>query len=162
MRIPKSKGIYSVNEGNSLYWTEPCKAYFESIKYPKEPGAKPYSARYIGSMVADAYRTLCYGGLFAYPADKKSPKGKLRILYECAPMALVMENGAYLGSAFSSDIPNANNGCAAGGLAVTSDQRRMLDVVPEHIHDRSGIFMGSYDEVTKVTEVFKKHGVVAK
>jgi len=142
MRIPKSKGIYSVNEGNSLYWTEPCKAYFESIKYPKEPGAKPYSARYIGSMVADAYRTLCYGGLFAYPADKKSPKGKLRILYECAPMALVMEN--------------------AGGLAVTSDQRRMLEVVPEHIHDRSGIFMGSYDEVTKVTDVFKKHGVVAK
>ncbi|KAL7273806.1 Fructose-1,6-bisphosphatase [Rhizina undulata] len=142
MRIPKKRGIYSVNEGNSLYWDEACKEYFDSIKYPKDPNAKPYSARYIGSMVADAYRTLCYGGIFAYPADKKSPKGKLRILYECAPMAMVMEN--------------------AGGLAVTSDQRRMLEVVPEHIHDRSGIFMGSYDEVKKVNEVFAKHGIVPK
>lgn len=93
MKMPKSRGIYSVNEGNSMYWDEPCKAYFDSIKYPKQAGGKPYSARYIGSMVADAYRTLCYGGMFAYPADKKSPKGKLRILYECAPMAMVMEQG---------------------------------------------------------------------
>ena len=54
---------------------------------------KPYSARYIGSMVADAYRTLLYGGIFAYPADSKSPKGKLRIMYECGPMAMVFENG---------------------------------------------------------------------
>ena len=75
-----------------MYWDEACLAYFDSIKFPKE-GGKPYSSRYIGSMVADAYRTLCYGGLFAYPADKKSPKGKLRILYECAPMAMVMEQG---------------------------------------------------------------------
>lgn len=96
MKMPKTRGIYSVNEGNSLYWTDACKEYFESIKYPKDPNAKPYSARYIGSMVADAYRTLCYGGMFAYPADTKSPKGKLRILYECAPMAMVMENGNYL------------------------------------------------------------------
>lgn len=92
MRIPKKRAIYSVNEGNTIYWDDACKAYFEELKNPKE-GAKPYSARYIGSMVADAYRTLCYGGIFAYPADKKSKKGKLRILYECAPMAMVMENG---------------------------------------------------------------------
>ncbi|KAI5802259.1 fructose-1,6-bisphosphatase class 1/Sedoheputulose-1,7-bisphosphatase [Pyronema domesticum] len=142
MRIPKKRGIYSVNEGNSIYWDEACRAYFDSIKFPSTPEGKPYSARYIGSMVADAYRTLCYGGIFAYPADKKSKKGKLRILYECAPMAMVMEN--------------------AGGLAVTSDQRRMLEVVPEHIHDRSGIFMGSYDEIKKVNEVYEKHGIVAK
>ena len=94
MRIPKKRAIYSVNEGNSLYWDEPVKEYVNSLKYPGE-GGKPYSARYIGSMVADAYRTLLYGGIFAYPADKKSPKGKLRILYECAPMALVFENGEY-------------------------------------------------------------------
>ena len=93
MRIPKKRAIYSVNEGNSLYWEEETKAYFNSLKYPAEEGGKPYSARYIGSMVADAYRTLLYGGIFAYPADKKSPKGKLRILYECAPMAMVFENG---------------------------------------------------------------------
>lgn len=97
MRIPKSRAIYSVNEGNSMYWDDQTKAYFESLKYPAKtadgkPG-KPYSARYIGSMVADAYRTLLYGGIFAYPADSKTTKGKLRILYECAPMAMVFENG---------------------------------------------------------------------
>ena len=96
MQLPKKRAIYSVNEGNSLYWEEPVKEYFNSLKYPVEKSGKPYSARYIGSMVADAYRTLLYGGIFAYPADKKSPKGKLRILYECAPMAMVFENGKLL------------------------------------------------------------------
>ena len=134
MRIPKKRAIYSVNEGNTSYWSDKTKAYFESLKYPKE-GGKPYSARYIGSMVADAYRTLLYGGMFAYPADKKSPKGKLRILYECAPMAMVMEN--------------------AGGMAVNSDMGRMMDVKPEHIHDRSGIFMGSKEELEKVIAAHK-------
>ena len=95
MRIPKKRAIYSVNEGNSLYWEEPVKEYFDSLKYPVEEGGKPYSSRYIGSMVADAYRTLLYGGIFAYPADKKSPKGKLRILYECGPMSMVFENGEF-------------------------------------------------------------------
>lgn len=95
MKMPRSRSIYSVNEGNSMYWEAPVKDYFDSLKYPSGEGAKPYSARYIGSMVADAYRTLLYGGIFAYPADKKSAKGKLRILYECAPMAMVFENGAF-------------------------------------------------------------------
>ena len=93
MEMPKKRAIYSVNEGNSLYWEEPVKEYFNTLKYPIDKEGKPYSARYIGSMVADAYRTLLYGGIFAYPADKKSPKGKLRILYECAPMAMIFENG---------------------------------------------------------------------
>lgn len=93
MKVPRKGAIYSVNEGNSLYWEEPVKQYFNSLKYAAEEGESPYSARYIGSMVADAYRTLLYGGIFAYPVDKKSPKGKLRILYECAPMAMVFENG---------------------------------------------------------------------
>lgn len=95
MRLPRKRAIYSVNEGNSMYWEEPVKEYINSLKYPVDEGGKPYSARYIGSMVADVYRTLLYGGIFAYPADKKSPKGKLRILYECAPMAMIMENGTY-------------------------------------------------------------------
>lgn len=93
MQMPKKRAIYSVNEGNSLWWEEPVKDWCNSLKAPEKEGGKPYSARYIGSMVADAYRTLLYGGIFAYPADKKSPKGKLRILYECAPMAMVFENG---------------------------------------------------------------------
>ena len=134
MRIPKKRAIYSVNEGNSSYWSDKTKGYFESLKYPKE-GGKPYSARYIGSMVADAYRTLLYGGIFAYPADKKSPKGKLRILYECAPMAMVMEN--------------------AGGMAVNSKMERMMEIKPEQIHDRSGIFMGSQEEMEKVIAAHK-------
>ncbi|GAB7363793.1 hypothetical protein MBLNU230_g4360t1 [Neophaeotheca triangularis] len=137
MQMPKSHPIYSTNEGNSKYWDEATKEWCESLKQAE----KPYSARYIGSMVADAYRTLLYGGIFAYPADKKSPKGKLRILYECAPMAMIFEN--------------------AGGQAVDSKMRRMMEVVPEHIHDRSGIFLGSYDEVTKVIEMHKKHGIIA-
>lgn len=95
MKVPRSRAIYSVNEGNSLYWHDPVKNWINSLKYPTEEGGKPYSARYIGSMVADAYRTLLYGGIFAYPADKKSKKGKLRILYECAPMAMVFENGKF-------------------------------------------------------------------
>ncbi|KAG8169662.1 hypothetical protein KVR01_000407 [Diaporthe batatas] len=137
MRLPKSRAIYSVNEGNSLYWEDNVKGYFESLKQPQggDGKGKPYSARYIGSMVADAYRTLLYGGIFAYPADKKAPKGKLRILYECAPMAMVFEN--------------------AGGQAVNSKMERMLEVVPEDIHDKSGIFMGSWDEVEKVKQFHK-------
>ncbi|KAI9714625.1 MAG: Fructose-1,6-bisphosphatase [Chrysothrix sp. TS-e1954] len=137
MKMPRKRAIYSVNEGNSMYWEDPVKEYVESLKYPKEEGGKPYSGRYIGSMVADAYRTLLYGGIFAYPADKKSTKGKLRILYECAPMALVFEN--------------------AGGQAVNSKMQRMLEVMPEHIHDRSGIFLGSHDEVQKVIDIHKKY-----
>ncbi|KAF2754828.1 inositol phosphatase [Pseudovirgaria hyperparasitica] len=135
MKVPKQRAIYSVNEGNSLYWEEPIKEWVNSLKGSES--SKPYSARYIGSMVADAYRTLLYGGIFAYPADKKSPKGKLRILYECAPMAMVFEN--------------------AGGQAVNSKMQRMLEVPPEHIHDRSGIFLGSYDEVQKVIDTYNKY-----
>ncbi|KAK4133623.1 inositol phosphatase [Trichocladium antarcticum] len=134
MRLPRQRAIYSVNEGNSLYWEDNVNAYFNSLKEAQEDG-KPYSARYIGSMVADAYRTLLYGGVFAYPADKKNPKGKLRILYECAPMAMVFEN--------------------AGGQAVDSKMRRMMEVVPENIHDKSGIFMGSYDEIEKIKSFHK-------
>lgn len=89
IQMPKSRNIYSVNEGNSQYWEAPVKEWCEALKSAE----KPYSGRYIGSMVADAYRTLLYGGIFAYPADRKSPKGKLRILYECGPMALIFENG---------------------------------------------------------------------
>lgn len=165
MQMPKSRAIYSVNEGNSLYWEEPVKDYFNSLKYPSEEGGKPYSARYIGSMVADAYRTLLYGGIFAYPADKKSPKGKLRILYECAPMAMVFENGMFLLSALY--VPHLHTALLneltnlsvrlAGGQAVNSRMERMMTVVPDHIHDRSGIFMGSYDEVQKVIDIHNKH-----
>ncbi|KAF1343675.1 fructose-1,6-bisphosphatase class 1/Sedoheputulose-1,7-bisphosphatase [Delphinella strobiligena] len=137
MRMPTKRSIYSVNEGNSCWWSDPVNEWVASMKDPKAANGKPYSARYIGSMVADAYRTLLYGGVFAYPADKKSPKGKLRILYECAPMAMVFEQ--------------------AGGQAVNSNMERMMTIKPEHIHDKSGIFLGSYDEVQKVIDIHKKY-----
>ncbi|PGH08487.1 hypothetical protein AJ79_05976 [Helicocarpus griseus UAMH5409] len=135
MRLPAKRSIYSVNEGNSMYWDHWVNEYFKDLKFPAT--GKPYSARYIGSMVADAYRTLLYGGVFAYPADSKAPKGKLRILYECAPMAMVFEN--------------------AGGQALNSKMERLLELVPEDIHDKSGVFLGSNDEVEKIKGFYKKY-----
>ncbi len=88
--IPSRGKIYSINEGNSCYYHEPVLKYLDSVKFPKGD-RKPYSARYIGSMVADVHRTLLYGGIFGYPADKKSKSGKLRILYEAFPMAMLTE-----------------------------------------------------------------------
>lgn len=115
-----------------MYWDDACKAYFHSLKFPEN--GKPYSARYIGSMVADVHRTLLYGGIFAYPADKKSKQGKLRVLYECFPMAMIVE--------------------AAGGLATTGTQR-ILDLTPKTIHERSGIFLGSENEVKKLMSYYQ-------
>ncbi|EPZ33375.1 Fructose-1,6-bisphosphatase domain-containing protein [Rozella allomycis CSF55] len=120
IKIPERHKIYSVNEGNSLFWDEPTKEYFNSLKFPAD--GKPYSARYIGSMVADVRRTLLYGGVFAYPADNKSKNGKLRLLYECFPMAMILEQ--------------------AGGKASTG-RDRILDIVPDDIHARSPIVLGS-------------------
>ena len=121
-------------------------------------------------MVADAYRTLLYGGIFAYPADKKSPKGKLRILYECAVSLTNHTSCPMQICPIRSDLPPVKSYSIpsnlfaqpmamvfenAGGQAVNSKMARMLEVQPEHIHDRSGIFLGSYDEVQKVIEAHK-------
>ena len=89
IKIPPRGKIYSFNEGNSMYFHPPVNAYLSSIKHPK--AGSPYSARYIGSMVADVHRTLLYGGIFGYPDDKKSKSGKLRMLYEAFPMAFLTE-----------------------------------------------------------------------
>ena len=127
LRVPEFRNIYSVNEGNTVYWDKSAQDFFHSLKFPKE--GKPYSARYIGSMVADMHRTILYGGLFAYPADKKSRKGKLRLLYEGFPMAMIIEK--------------------AGGLAINDEGKRILDLKPTQIHERSGIWLGSKGEVEK-------------
>lgn len=126
--MPPARAIYSVNEGNSHYWPEGIKKYIADLKQPQDNG-KPYSARYIGSMVADIHRTLLYGGIFAYPADTKLRNGKLRILYECFPMAMLVEQ--------------------AGGSAVNDKGERILDLLPKGIHDKSGIWLGSKDEVER-------------
>jgi fructose-1,6-bisphosphatase I len=90
IKIPSRGKIYSFNEGNSVYFHPPVTNYLNSIKFPPQ-GKAPYSARYIGSMVADVHRTLLYGGIFGYPDDKKSKSGKLRLLYEAFPMAYLTE-----------------------------------------------------------------------
>lgn len=135
MRIKPRGKIYSINEGYEKYWYEPVAQYIKSKKHPEN--GKPYGARYIGSMVADVHRTLKYGGIFAYPATKEAPKGKLRLMYECNPMAFIIEQ--------------------AGGLA-TNGYINILDVVPENIHQRSPIFMGSKEDVQDLMECFKKYG----
>lgn len=89
IRIPKKGNYYSINEGNTLFWYPEIKEYVDKKKFPENK--KPYSARYIGSMVADVHRTLLYGGIFLYPSDTKSTSGKLRVLYEVFPMAFILE-----------------------------------------------------------------------
>ena len=96
------KTIYSANEGNAVHWDKPIRDAIDVFK----SGKKPYSARYVGSMVADIHRTILYGGIYLYPADNKSPKGKLRLLYEGIPMAMIIEQAggiARLGRVRSSD-----------------------------------------------------------
>jgi len=133
IKIPPRGKIYSLNEGNSMYFYPPVTAYLKSIKYPSPPKS-PYSARYIGSMVADVHRTLLYGGIFGYPDDKKSKKGKLRLLYEAFPMAFLIEQ--------------------AGGIATTGT-KRILDIVPTGIHERCPVFLGSRDDVLDLMKFYK-------
>lgn len=97
IQIPKSGKIYSFNEGNYQLWDDKLKKYMDDLKDPG-PSGKPYSARYIGSLVGDFHRTLLYGGIYGYPRDKKSKNGKLRLLYECAPMSFIAEQAGGKGS----------------------------------------------------------------
>lgn len=132
IKIPDSHPIYSINEGNAGLWDEAITTYVKSKKNPSK-GGKTYSLRYIGSMVGDVNRTLMYGGIFMYPADSKSPEGKLRLLYECAPMAYIIQN--------------------AGGKATTGTIN-ILDIVPKNIHQRSSIIIGSYKDVEEVEKLY--------
>ncbi|KAI0332135.1 fructose-1,6-bisphosphatase [Cubamyces sp. BRFM 1775] len=134
IKIPPRGKIYSFNEGNSMYFHEPVVKYLNSIKYPAN-GKSPYSARYIGSMVADVHRTLLYGGIFGYPDDKKSKKGKLRLLYEAFPMAFLTEQ--------------------AGGVATTGT-KRILDIVPTNIHERCPVFLGSKEDVLDLMKFYQE------
>lgn len=141
MQFPQDGGktIFACNEGNSNYWDEPIK---KSIAIFKE-GPKPYSARYVGSMVADIHRTLLYGGIFLYPADNKSPKGKLRCLYEGIPMAMITEQAG---------------GIASAGMFEGKIQR-VLDIVPDAIHCKCPIIMGGKRDVQIVYDQYKAAGI---
>lgn len=132
--IPESGMIYAFNEGNYLLWDEGTRSYIDSLKEPSKWGGKPYSARYIGSLVGDFHRTLLYGGIYGYPGDKKNANGKLRLLYECAPMSMIAEQ--------------------AGGKGSTG-RERVLDVVPTKVHERVPLFVGSKKEVEYLESFFK-------
>src|SRR5690606_17047860 len=121
MQIPHpGQRIYSTNEGNYLRWSEGQRRFIDYLKGFDGRNGKPFSARYVGSMVADLHRTLLYGGIFMYPADARNPNGKLRLQYEAAPMAMIIE--------------------AAGGRASTGE-RDILDIVPTDLHQRIPLYI---------------------
>jgi fructose-1,6-bisphosphatase I len=130
--VPPQTDIYSVNEGNFETWKKPVANLITQFKSTK----KPYSLRYIGSMVADVHRTLLYGGLFMYPASHSSPDGKLRYLYEVAPMAHIINN--------------------AGGQSLIDGNTHALDYRPLSIHQRVPIFLGSIENMCVVSAFLKK------
>ncbi len=140
IRIPARGRSYSVNEGNTHLWSPGVRRWVEHLKTPRQQddGGPPgvYSARYVGSLVADFHRTLLKGGVFAYPADKKSPDGKLRLLYEAAPMGFICE--------------------AAGGSASTG-RGRICEIEPTRLHQRTPVYLGSREDVA-VAESFVHEG----
>jgi len=135
IKIPEKGKIYSINEGNYLYWHPGLKKYIKYLQREDKETNRPYSGRYIGSMVADIHRTLLYGGIFMYPSDSRSPNGKLRLMYECNPMAYLVE--------------------AAGGRAIEGTQR-ILEVQPTSLHQRVPIYIGSPYDVGVVEDFLKK------
>lgn len=133
MKFPKDGNIYSVNEGNYVHFPQGVKDY---IKYcQKEEGDRPYTARYIGSMVSDFHRNLIKGGIYIYPSTSKNPDGKLRLLYECNPMAYLTEQ--------------------AGGKA-SDGYTRILDIQPTELHQRVPFFCGSVNMMEKAEEFMRE------
>ncbi|CAM9216752.1 unnamed protein product [Chrysoparadoxa australica] len=135
VQVPKTpKNIYSCNEGNYASWDPAIKEAVDGFKNQE----KPFAQRYVGSMVSDVHRTLLYGGVFLYPADAKSPNGKLRVLYEGFPMALIAEQA----------------GCKASTGMFKGAIRRVLEIVPTDIHERCPIIMGNPHLVDRVLKAY--------
>jgi fructose-1,6-bisphosphatase I len=122
IQVPENGSIYSVNEGNYVHFPEGVKRYIKYCQELDEPSGRPYTSRYIGSLVSDLHRNLLKGGIYLYPTGTKSPKGKLRLLYECNPLAFITEQ--------------------AGGRA-TDGYQRIMDIKPEELHQRVPYFVGS-------------------
>ena len=132
MQFPENGTIYSVNEGNYIHFPKGIKNY---IKYCQmEEGDRPYTSRYIGSLVSDFHRNMIKGGIYLYPTSSKNPNGKLRLLYECNPMALLAEQA---------------NGKASDGIT------RILDIVPTELHQRVPFICGSSAMVEKAEEFMR-------
>lgn len=140
LRCPDNGKIYSINQGNTCKYDEGMKNFLNYCMENNKEEGRPYSHRYIGSMVADMHRTVIKGGIFMYPADNSNKNGKLRLQYECNPMAFLME--------------------AAGGLASTGTGN-ILDVQPTELHQRVPIYIGSKNMVEKALEFAKQGEAVA-
>ncbi len=139
IKTPKKGKTYSINEGNYLYWHPGLKKYIKWLQEEDIATERPYSSRYIGSMVADIHRNLLYGGIFMYPSDSRNPNGKLRLMYECNPMAFIVEQ--------------------AGGRASTGKQR-MLEVQPTSLHQRIPIIIGSEDDVLLAEKFIREYDII--
>ena len=133
MKFPDKGNIYSVNEGNYIHFPKGVKKY---IKYcQEEKDDRPYTSRYIGSLVSDFHRNMIKGGIYIYPSTSKNPDGKLRLLYECNPMAFLAER--------------------AGGKA-SDGFKRILDIKPTELHQRVPFFCGNKDMVEKAEKFMRK------
>ncbi len=131
IRIPKKGKIYSINEGNYCRWDTNLQRYIDYLQSEDAATGRPYSLRYIGTMMGDAHRTLLYGGIFAYPGDSRNPQGKLRLCYECNPISLIVEE--------------------AGGRAINGS-KRILDIQPTALHQHTPIFLGSDEDIAVCQE----------
>lgn len=136
MKTPEAGTVYSINEGNYLHFPEGVKKYIKYCQEEDKATSRPYSSRYIGSGVADIHRNLINGGVYIYPTTTKSPNGKLRLLYECNPLAFIIEQ--------------------AGGKASTGT-RRIMEVQLTELHQRTPLVLGSSQMVDKVVEFITKY-----
>lgn len=136
MKMPEKSRMYAMNEGNISVCHPGIKAYTQYCQSYENDYGKPYSGRYVGSLVADFHRNLIKGGIYIYPATIDKPKGKLRLMYECNPLAMIAEQ--------------------AGGLA-TDGQNRILEVQPVTLHQRVGYFTGSKGQMEKVMNLIREH-----
>ena len=132
LKFPKKGSIYSVNEGNYLQFPDYLKKYLKFCQM--EEDNRPYTSRYIGSLVSDFHRNLIKGGIFMYPSTSKNPKGKLRLLYECNPISFICEQ--------------------AGGLAIDGEEN-ILDIQPDALHQRIPFYCGSEKMINQLQTFIK-------
>jgi fructose-1,6-bisphosphatase I len=131
IKCPQSGKIYSVNHGNFFQYSAPVKKYIDICQKKNKSNGGPYTQRYIGSMVSDVHRNLIKGGIFMYPGTVDKPKGKLRLLYECNPLAYMVE--------------------VAGGKATDGTQR-ILEKQPSELHERTPLFIGSLNMMAELED----------
>ena len=129
IKCPPSGNVYSVNHGHFFRYSEGVQRYINTCQKKDKTNGGPYTQRYIGSMVADVHRNLMKGGIFMYPGTTDKPLGKLRLLYECNPFAFIVE--------------------MAGGRA-TDGKRRIMDIEPTALHQRTPFFIGSVDMMNEL------------